>query len=84
MLLAITIWIITLISVVGFAGGFWWFPVSASAHGAQLDNQFVVTLVVTGVIFILAQVALGYFIIRYRITTQIISICIFIPVLILI
>jgi len=66
MLLAITIWIITLISVVGFAGGFWWFPVSASAHGAQLDNQFVVTLVVTGVIFILAQVALGYFIIRYR------------------
>lgn len=66
MLLAITIWIITLIVVVLFAGRVWWFPESASAHGAQLDNQFVVTLIVTGVIFIFAQGSLGYLIMRYR------------------
>jgi len=66
MLLAITIWIITLIIVVLFAGRVWWFPESASAHGAQLDNQFVVTLIVTGAIFILAQGGLGYLIMRYR------------------
>ena len=66
MLLAITIWIITLIIVVLFAGRVWWFPESASSHGAQVDTQFVYTLIVTGVIFILAQVALGYFIMRYR------------------
>jgi cytochrome c oxidase subunit 2 len=66
MLLAITIWIITLISVILFAGRVWWFPESASSHGAQLDTQFVYTLIVTGFIFIVAQVALGYFIVRYR------------------
>ena len=66
MLLAITIWIITLISAILFAGRVWWFPESASAHGAQLDTQFVYTLIITGVIFVLAQTALGYFIVRYR------------------
>ncbi len=66
MLLAITIWIITLISVILFAGRVWWFPESASSHGAQLDTQFVITLIVTGLFFILAQVFLGYFIVRYR------------------
>lgn len=66
MLLAITIWVITLITTILFAGRFWWFPESASSHGAQLDTQFVYTLIVTGIIFVLAQVALGYIIVRYR------------------
>jgi cytochrome c oxidase subunit 2 len=75
MLLAITIWIITLITVILFtdlvpgmlelASG-QWFPESASAHGAIVDGQFFNTLMVTGVVFILAQVALGYFVLRYR------------------
>jgi len=68
MLLAITIWIITLITVILFtdlvpgllelASG-QWFPESASAHGPIVDAQFFNTLMVTGVVFILAQVALG-------------------------
>ena len=66
MLLAITIWIITLISVVLFVSRYWWFPESASTHGALLDQQFVITLVVTGVAFIAAQICLGYCILRYR------------------
>jgi len=75
MLLAITIWIITLITVILFtdlvpgmlelAGGKW-FPESASAHGGIVDAQFFNTLMVTGVVFILAQVALGYLVLRYR------------------
>lgn len=66
MLLALTIWLITLITTVLFVGRYWWFPESASAHGEAVDAQFVITLIITGVIFILAQVALGYFIFRYR------------------
>ena len=66
MLLAITIWIITALTVFFFAARVWWFPESASAHGVTLDTQFVYTMAVTGVIFILAQLALGYFILRYR------------------
>lgn len=66
MLLAITIWIITLISVLLFASRYWWFPDSASTHGALLDQQFMITLVVTGVVFIAAQIGLGYFVLRYK------------------
>ncbi len=66
MILAVTIWLITLVTAVAFAGKYWWFPESASSHGAALDGQFVVTLVVTGAVFIAAQVALGYLIVRYR------------------
>lgn len=66
MLFAITLWIITLISIFLFVSRYWWFPESASTHGELLDRQFVITLVVTGVVFIAAQVGLGYFIFRYR------------------
>ncbi len=66
MLLAITIWLITLVTVIGFVGRYWWFPPSAATHGALLDSQFVITLVVTGVVFIAAQVALGYLLVKYK------------------
>ena len=66
MILAITIWLITLVSVVLTVGKYWWFPELASEHGAALDRQFMLTLVVTGIIFVLAQVGLGYLIVRYK------------------
>lgn len=66
MLLALIIWIITIVIVVLFAGQFWWFPESASSHGDNVDRQFVYTLWVTGLVFVVAQMALGYFIFRYR------------------
>ncbi len=66
MILAVTIWLITLVTAVAFAGRYWWFPPSAASHGAALDGQFVITLLVTGVVFIAAQVALGYLLIRYK------------------
>ncbi len=66
MLLAPILWILTIAIVVCFAGKFWWFPPPISAHGIAYDAQFTWTLIVTGVIFFIAQMALGYAIFRYR------------------
>src|SRR5438445_691636 len=66
MLLALVLWILTLAIVVGFAGKFWWFPPPINQHGIAYDHQFTTTLVVTGVIFFIAQMALGWAIFRYR------------------
>ena len=66
MFFAIVIWLITLVSVVLTVGKYWWLPEVASEHGVDLDRQFMLTLVVTGIIFVLAQVGLGYLIARYK------------------
>ena len=66
MFFAIIIWLITLVSVVLTVGKYWWLPELASEHGVALDRQFMLTLVVTGIIFVLAQVALGYLVMRYK------------------
>ncbi len=66
MILAATIWFITIATTIVFAGRFWWFPESVAAHGEAVDRQFVITLAVTGVIFIVAQLSLGYLIVKYR------------------
>ena len=64
--LAILIWAIVLASIVLFSGEFGWFPPQISEHGAAMDAQFSRTLIVVAIGFILAQVALGYYLWRYR------------------
>jgi cytochrome c oxidase subunit 2 len=44
----------------------WWFPPAISEHGLAYDGQFMRTLIVVGIIFFLAQVILGYVIVRFR------------------
>ena len=44
----------------------WWFPPAITAVGHEIDAQFMRTLWITGIIFILAQVALAWVIFRYR------------------
>jgi cytochrome c oxidase subunit 2 len=66
MLLAPIVWILTIAICICFAGKFWWFPPSISAHGAINDAQLSVTLIVTGIIFFVAQMALGWAIYRFR------------------
>jgi cytochrome c oxidase subunit 2 len=66
MLLAGIVWLFTTAIAYFFAAEYWWFPPPINAHGRAYDQQFFSTLMVTGVIFILAQVALGYAIFRYR------------------
>lgn len=43
----------------------WWFPAGISEHAPLIDAQFGRTLVVVGIAFTAAQVALGYAVIRY-------------------
>jgi cytochrome c oxidase subunit 2 len=43
----------------------WWLPDLASIHGADIDRVFLVTLVISGILFILLQGVLAYFTFRY-------------------
>jgi cytochrome c oxidase subunit II len=66
MLLAPVIWVLTVVIVYLFAAKTWWFPPPINQHGHLYDAQFMRTLIVVGVIFFLAQAALGYVIVRFR------------------
>ena len=60
------IWLITLISTYFFVAKTWWLPVGAAAATAFIDGQFALTFVLMGVVFLAAQLSLGYFAWRYR------------------
>lgn len=64
--IAAVITLITLISVGIFLGHVWWMPVDISTHGYAIDHQMVLTLIITGIIFVLAQLGLAYFVWKYR------------------
>ncbi len=66
MLLAPVIWILTAVIVYFFFAKIWWFPPPISQHALAYDAQFTRTLVITGIIFVLAQCALGFVIVRFR------------------
>jgi cytochrome c oxidase subunit II len=66
MLLAPVIWAIAVATSYFFVARTWWFPPPISQHGLAYDAQFDRTLVVVGVIFVLAQFALGYAIMKFR------------------
>lgn len=68
--LAVLIWLITLLSVWLFVSGRWWFPPAITEHGPAYDRQFMITILVVGVSFAVAQVALGYMVWRYRDTSE--------------
>ena len=64
--LAVIIWIITLLSVLMFVSGKWWFPAAISEHAPALDRQFFITILVVGIAFTAAQVGLGWMVWKYR------------------
>jgi cytochrome c oxidase subunit 2 len=66
MLLAPVVWALTVGVAYFFFAKTWWFPPPISQHGQAYDEQFMRTLVVVGIIFILAQFALGYVIFRFK------------------
>jgi len=66
LLLSLFFCLVAIITVCILAFKVWWLPELVSVHGAAIDQQFVLTLIVAGTTFFLAQVALGYFIWRYR------------------
>ncbi len=66
LLLALAISLITIVTMYIFAAKVWWFPPLISEQRAAYDEQFMLTLVITGIIFFFAQLGLGYVIYRYR------------------
>jgi cytochrome c oxidase subunit 2 len=60
------IWLITLASTYFFIAKTWWFPAGASASTAAIDHQFFVTFILMGIIFVAAQLTLGFFAWKYR------------------
>ncbi|HEX8720540.1 MAG TPA: cytochrome c oxidase subunit II [Pyrinomonadaceae bacterium] len=68
--LAVFLWVMTGLSVWMFVNGRWWFPASISEHGPAYDTQFIMTIVVVGIAFVAAQVALGVAVWRYADTGQ--------------
>jgi cytochrome c oxidase subunit II len=60
------IWLITLISTYFFVAKTWWLPVGASAAAGWIDHQFALTFVIMGIVFLAAQMSLGYIVWKYR------------------
>src|SRR5436305_12748003 len=67
--LGILIWLLTLGTVVLFFSG-WWFPTAITEHGPQVDQQFMITIIVVAIAFVAAHVGLGYMVWRYRAYAQ--------------
>jgi cytochrome c oxidase subunit 2 len=64
-LLGALIFLITLASVWMFTNGRWWFPHAITEHGPAYDSQFMLTIIVVGIAFTVAQVALGIAVWKY-------------------
>ena len=65
-MLALLIVVMTVITVYIFIEKIWWFPPSITDEGALFDAQFLRTLIITGVIFVAAQLGLAWVLFRYR------------------
>jgi len=65
-ILAIAIWVITILSLWMFLSHRWWFPEAISEHGPSVDRQFMITIIVCGIAFAAAQIGLGWAVWKYR------------------
>src|SRR6266566_1436918 len=63
--LAALLLILIIASLYLFVAKPYWFPVLASVHGGRIDSLFGTVLVVSGVVFIIVQGMLGFFVARY-------------------
>lgn len=66
LVLLLIIWLITVVSTYFFIAKTWWLPVGASAAAAGIDHHFAVSYVLMGIVFVAAQVTLGFFAWKYR------------------
>ena len=67
---AILVTIITLISTGIFLSRIWWLPPDISQHGSAIDRQIDETMVSSGVLFVLAQLVLAFFVWRFADTND--------------
>jgi cytochrome c oxidase subunit 2 len=66
MALGFLVWLLALAVIAAFASPRWRMPAAISEHGRQFDEHLVLTFLIVGAIFLAAQLALGWAIIRYR------------------
>src|SRR3984893_5390185 len=64
--LLLLIWLITLASTYFFVAKTWWLPVGAAASTQFIDGQFTLTFILMGVVFLAAQLGLGYIVWKYK------------------
>src|ERR1700685_4853868 len=64
--LLLLIWLITLASTYFFVAKAWCLPVGAAASTGFIDRQFTLTFVIMGIIFLAAQLGLGYIVWKYK------------------
>jgi len=64
--LALVLILLAAVSVVLFRRHAGWLPADISTHGPGLDRQLKLTLLITGLLFVAAQLALAYAAWRYR------------------
>ena len=60
LVLSLLLVLLVVVTVYLFVVKAWWFPVSITDFGHEVDNQFNRTLVITGIVFVLSQLALAY------------------------
>ncbi|MFQ5664132.1 MAG: cytochrome c oxidase subunit II [Terriglobia bacterium] len=63
---AFSLLVLTVSTLYIFGARVWWFPDPITSLGAAIDKQFDRTLIITGIVFFLAQLGLAYVILRYR------------------
>jgi cytochrome c oxidase subunit II len=66
LILLLIIWLITFASAYFFIAKTWWLPPGASAAAAGIDHHFAVTFVLMGIVFVAAQLILGFLAWKYR------------------
>ncbi len=64
-LFAVVVTLIALASAAIFALHIWWVPPDISTHGSRIDRQLNETMIVAGVLFVSAQLALAFFVWRF-------------------
>jgi len=64
--LMVLIWLITLVSTYFFVAKTWWLPVGASTATGFIDRQFTLTFIIMGIVFLAAQLGLGYIVWKYK------------------
>jgi cytochrome c oxidase subunit 2 len=62
---AVVVTIITIVSAAIFVSHIWWMPPDLSRLGAGIDHQMSETMVTSGVLFVLAQLVLAFFVWRF-------------------
>ena len=64
-LFAIVVTIITIVSAAIFVSHIWWMPPDVSLLGAGIDRQMTETMVTSGILFVVAQLVLAFFVWRF-------------------